>query len=162
MAAILIKLLRNILLNTYEEGKPEYKPEVLKEIAAREEKREKMKEQHAKMVQDSKKIYDLLTNTANSNPSACASANTTDIILNYEKQLEQKTILIDELLKKVRKLTNDLMQSKSDHINDVNELTAETSTLRNDIALLQSQLDDATNKLLQDGKEQCNLDFDIV
>ena len=152
----------NILLNTYEQGKPEYKPEVLKEIAAREEKREKMKEQHAKMIEDSKKIYDLLTNTANSNASACANANTTDIILNYEKQLEQKTILIDELLKKVRKLTNELTQSKADHINDINELTAETSTLRSDIALLQCQLEETTNKLLQDGKEQCNLDFDIV
>jgi len=152
----------NTLLENYEQGKPEYKPEILKEIAEREERRDKMKEQHAKMIEDSKKVYNMLTNTANSNASACANANTTEIILNYEKQLEQKTILIDELIKKVRKLTNELAQSKVDHVNNVNELTAYSSNLTSEIALLQSKLEDLTKKMEQDGKEQCNLDFDIV
>lgn len=93
----------NELLVNYEPGNPNYKPQMLKAIKNAEEKREeKLKE-----IQSQQMLYNLLNKT-NTN------VNANESIKKYEKQLQDKTLLINELLKKIKILTkeNDELKHK--------------------------------------------------
>ena len=89
----------NNLLENYEPGKPEYKPKLLEQMKLMEEERNKRTEDHNKMLEYRQKMYPKTTT---------ATTITSEIILKYEKQLADKTYLINELLKKVRILTIEL------------------------------------------------------
>ena len=87
----------NNLLENYEPGKPEHKPRLQEQMKLMEEERNKRIEDHNKLLEYQKKF----------NPKT-----NTEIILKYEKQLSDKTYLINELLKKVKILTIELDEYK--------------------------------------------------
>ena len=87
----------NNLLENYEPGKLEHKPKLLEQMKLMEEERNKRIEDHNKLLEYQQKF----------NPKT-----NTEIILKYEKQLSDKTYLINELLKKVKILTIELDEYK--------------------------------------------------
>ena len=87
----------NNLLENYEPGKPEHKPKLLEQMKLMEEERNKRIEDHNKMLEYQQKIY---------------PKTSSEIVLKYEKQLSDKTYLINELLKKVKILTIELDEYK--------------------------------------------------
>ena len=92
------------LLDNYEPGKPENKPTAMKQIKEKQEAQTKAIEQINKFNQLKNQINSFVPN------------NNTDIKAlqdRYEKQLAEKTLLINELLKKVKELTNELNTYKN-------------------------------------------------
>jgi len=85
----------NYLLENYEPGRPENKPILMAQIKAMEERREQV-------IKDQQKYLEL-QKIFNAKPQSEA---------NMEKQLEEKNIIISELLKKVKQLTNELAELK--------------------------------------------------
>jgi glycosyltransferase involved in cell wall biosynthesis len=96
----------NNLLENYEPGKPEYKPKLLEQIKNMENERAKRIEDHNKMLEAQQKI--LATFHKPSMPK-----NMEDLVSQYEKKIEEKTYLINELLKKIKDLTEELALIKS-------------------------------------------------
>jgi len=97
----------NNLLVSYEPGRPENKPEVLADIKRIEESREKK----IKELTEKQKILDSfksLYNDANTLTNDCNELKKT-----YEKKLEEKNLLINELLKKIKLLTEENNQLKN-------------------------------------------------
>ena len=90
----------NTLLEKYDLGKPEHKPKLLEQIVKMEEKRAKQLENHNKILQQN-----LFQNPVNS----CIATLRNE----YEKKLSDKNILINELLKKIKQLTQELYEFKS-------------------------------------------------
>ena len=90
------------LLKIYEPGKPENKPTAMKQI------KEKQEEQN-KAINEFIKINNLKQEISSYIPQ---NNNIKDIQDKYEKQLAEKTVLINELLKKVKELTNELNSYK--------------------------------------------------
>jgi hypothetical protein len=84
----------NMLLENYEPGRPENKPELLKQIKNLEEERNKRIEEHNKIAQQQ-----ILSNNMKSIHSLRDE---------YEKKILEKNIIINELLKKVKQLTNEV------------------------------------------------------
>jgi glycosyltransferase involved in cell wall biosynthesis len=95
--------MNNLLVN-YEPGRPENKPIILADIKKAEESREK----RLKEAETRQKILDSLKNDNTKIADAHSLKKT------YEKKLEEKTLLISELLKKVKLLTeeNSLLKNK--------------------------------------------------
>jgi hypothetical protein len=93
----------NILLQTYEPGKPEHKPELLKQMKLMEEDRNRRMEEHNNML----KTRALLQQ------KSVVSESVENIKQHYEKLLADKTYLINELLKKVKGLTVELDEYKN-------------------------------------------------
>ncbi len=88
----------NDLLVNYEPGNPKYKPQILEDIKKAEEKREaKLKE-----IETQQMLYNLINSSKNN------SSNITAL----EKQIADKTILINELLIKVKALTKENIELK--------------------------------------------------
>ena len=92
----------NKLLQDYEPGKPEHKPELLKQMKIMEEERNIRLTNHNKQLEEHNKMFNTNTNT-----------NTETIRNEYEKKIEAKNILINELLKKIKALTIELSNYKN-------------------------------------------------
>lgn len=90
----------NNLLENYELGKPEHKPELLEQIKQLEEKRTKQLEEHNNMLKVQQNLLSLYKQNENKDIETLRRE--------YEKKLEDKNIIIDQLLKKVRELTKQL------------------------------------------------------
>ena len=93
----------NTFLENYEPGKPEYKPKLLEQIKKIEEERAKRLEDHNKMLQAQQKLLSFY------NPVK----NNETLRDEYEKKLLDKNILINELIKKIKHLTNEIELLKS-------------------------------------------------
>ena len=91
----------NNLLENYEPGKLEHKPKLLEQMKLMEEERNKRIEDHNKMLEYHQKMH----------PKSNSNSNS-EIVLKYEKQLSDKTYLINELLKKLKILTIELDEYK--------------------------------------------------
>jgi glycosyltransferase involved in cell wall biosynthesis len=105
----------NHMLDNYEAGSLDYKPEVKRQIEELEIKRNQMIQEY-----NNKKNNTMINDT---------TTQLTNRLSQYEKQLEQKTCLIDELLKKVRNITNDLNQCKEIHMSNIDALNTEINEL---------------------------------
>ncbi len=91
------------LLKNYEPGKPENKQTAMKQIKEKQEEQNKAREEIAKMNQLKQQIASYSTN----------NIDIKTIQNKYEKQLAEKTVLINELLKKVKELTTELNSYKN-------------------------------------------------
>jgi len=96
----------NDLLTNYSPGMPENKPEVLRDIKKGEEKRE----QKLKELEEKQNLYNMFTNKYSKNNS---NNTNTLLIKEYEKKIEDKNCLINELLKKIKLLTNENNELKN-------------------------------------------------
>ncbi len=96
----------NTLLEEYEPGKLKYKPKLLEQIKQMEENRERKIAEHAKMIETQQHFLSTIYNKS--------IDKDIDAIRNeYEKKLENKNILINELLKKIKEITIELADYKS-------------------------------------------------
>jgi hypothetical protein len=96
----------NSLLTNYEPGKPENKPKLMEQIRNMETERNRRLADHNKMMEAQKRLYHN-TNTLTNGSSL------EQRIANYEKQIEDKVCLINELLKKIKDLTAELDHYKN-------------------------------------------------
>ena len=96
----------NSLLTNYEPGKPENKPKLMEQIKNMETERNRRLADHNKMMEAQKRLYQN-TNTLTNGTSL------EQRIVSYEKQIEDKVCLINELLKKIKDLTAELDHYKS-------------------------------------------------
>jgi glycosyltransferase involved in cell wall biosynthesis len=87
----------NVSLETYEPGKPEHKPKLMEQMKLMEDDRNRRMEEHNKML-------DLQQKMMHHHESKDIEA----VRQQYEKQLEEKTFLINELFKKIKLLTSEL------------------------------------------------------
>jgi len=102
----------NNLLTNYEPGKPENKPKLMEQMKHMEEERNRRLDDHNKMLEAQKRI--LMIKKLNSEESSHEKQ-----IANFEKQIEDKVCLINELLKKIKDLTNELNEYKTKAINNI-------------------------------------------
>jgi glycosyltransferase involved in cell wall biosynthesis len=104
----------NNLLTNYEPGKPEYKPKLMEQIKKMENERNKRLDDHNKMLEAQKRML------FNQRPEYNTHTNTNVYyerqIANYEKQIEDKVCLINELLKKIKDLNAELSQYKTSNV----------------------------------------------
>jgi glycosyltransferase involved in cell wall biosynthesis len=91
----------NKVLDNYEPGRPENKPKLMEQIKKMEDERAKRIEDHNRMLQSQQKLL------SNSNKPL-----NKDLIKEYEKKLDDKNYLINELLKKIKFLTTELESYK--------------------------------------------------
>jgi glycosyltransferase involved in cell wall biosynthesis len=91
----------NKVLDNYEPGRPENKPKLMEQIKKMEDERAKRIEDHNRMLQSQQKLL------SNSNKPF-----NKDLINEYEKKLDDKNYLINELLKKIKFLTTELESYK--------------------------------------------------
>jgi hypothetical protein len=103
----------NIFLETYEPGKPEHKPKLMEQMKLMEEERNRRMEDHNKMLEAQQK---LMASYQKQGANISANIGIDAIKQQYEKQLADKTYLINELLKKVKALTNELDECKKSNI----------------------------------------------
>ena len=96
----------NNLLTNYEPGKPENKPKLMEQIKNMETERNRRLADHNKMLEAQKRLF----HNQNQNQ------NQDQRIANYEKQIEDKVCLINELLKKVKDLTAELDSYKNKQV----------------------------------------------
>lgn len=96
----------NILLENYEPGRPEHKPRLQEQMKLMEDERNKRIEDHNKMLEARQKF---MTSCHRQGTGALGKD------IDYEKQLSDKTYLINELLKKVKALTIELEEYKKTH-----------------------------------------------
>jgi glycosyltransferase involved in cell wall biosynthesis len=98
----------NKLLENYEPGRPEHKPELLEQMNKMEENRNRLIEENNKMLEAQKTYLANVHKSSNQTQSL-----ELDILKqHYEKQLSDKTYLINELLKKIKSLTIELDECK--------------------------------------------------
>lgn len=90
----------NPLLEDYQPGRLENKPDVLKQI-------DEMEKNRAKRIEEHRKIQEQQTN------SNFISRDVETIRNEYEKKMSEKNYLINELLKKVKQLTNEVAELKT-------------------------------------------------
>ena len=96
----------NTVLEEYEPGKLKYKPKLLEQIKQMEENRERKIAEHAKMIETQQHFLSTIYNKT--------IDKDIDAIRNeYEKKIENKNILINELLKKIKEITIELADYKS-------------------------------------------------
>jgi glycosyltransferase involved in cell wall biosynthesis len=100
----------NNLLNNYELGDIKYKPQLVEQLNKMQEKRDKSIEEYNKM-QNNIQNY-----TQNNLTQQHITSDINSLRTYYEKQLSDKTYLINQLLKKIKELTNEL----SDYKNKIN------------------------------------------
>jgi len=102
----------NDLLTNYEPGKPENKPKLLEQIKKMEEERNKRLEDHNKMLMAQSRIF--------SNHSQQPQQQQIDELRkHYEKQMDEKIYLINELLKKIKDLNAELSKYKDAENKDI-------------------------------------------
>jgi len=99
----------NHLLENYAPGRPENKPILMAQIKSMEEKREAI----LNGLKDKQKYLEL---------QKMYNAKQTNTTNNMEKQLEEKNIIINELLKKVKQLTNELDELKATATTSLNRV----------------------------------------
>jgi glycosyltransferase involved in cell wall biosynthesis len=92
----------NRLLEDYSPGRLENKPEIVEQLKQKEEERNRQIMEHRKMIEDKQKILALTNKNNNSNSSIALMRE------EYEKKLADKNVIINELLKRVKMLSNDL------------------------------------------------------
>ena len=78
-------------------------------------------------------------------------------IKEYEKQLEQKTYLIDELLKKVKQLTNELNQCRLDHLSNNDILNIEITNLKLELEKNSDKIDKLSWFIVKTGVDYSEL-----
>ena len=78
-------------------------------------------------------------------------------IKEYEKQLEQKTYLIDELLKKVKQLTNELNQFRLDHLSNNDILNIEITNLKLELEKNSDKIDKLSWFIVKTGVDYSEL-----
>ena len=98
----------NMLLENYEPGRPEYKPKLLEQMKQIEEERNKRLIEHNKMLE----AQQLIQRREKERLSG-GSKDLDAMRLHYEKQLSDKSYLINELLKKVKELSTELAEYKN-------------------------------------------------
>jgi seryl-tRNA synthetase len=98
----------NNLLENYEPGKPEHKPKLLEQMRKMEDEREKRITEHNKMLEAQQKLLTTIYKPGNKDIET--------IRTEYEKKIENKNILINELLKKIKELTIELADYKTGKI----------------------------------------------
>lgn len=94
----------NNLLENYEPGRPENKPKLLEQMKKMEEERAKRLEDHNKMLQAQQKLLSY-SNHVNKDIETIRNE--------YEKKISDKNLLITELLKRIKQLTLELDELKS-------------------------------------------------
>ena len=87
------------LLANYEPGKPDNKPTAMEQIKKKQEEQNKAREEFNKLVNLKQQINSYVPQS---------NIDIKAIQEKYEKQLAEKTVLINELLKKVKELTTEL------------------------------------------------------
>jgi chromosome segregation ATPase len=107
----------NNLLTNYEPGKPEYKPKLMEQIKNMENERNKRLEDHNNMLDAQRRILQAHNHrTALKNDIGVNNEkilNYEKQIVAYEKQIEDKVCLINELLKRIKDLTTELNEYKA-------------------------------------------------
>lgn len=96
----------NSLLTNYEPGKPENKPKLMEQIRNMETERNRRLADHNKMMEAQKRLYQNTHTLTN-------GTSLEQRIVSYEKQIEDKVCLINELLKKIKDLTAELDHYKN-------------------------------------------------
>lgn len=89
----------NDLLTNYEPGKPEYKPKLMEQIKNMELERNRRLEDHNKMLEAQKRILNQTQNQIQIGDARIA---------HYEKQIEDKVCIINDLLKRIKDLNTEL------------------------------------------------------
>jgi glycosyltransferase involved in cell wall biosynthesis len=97
----------NYLLENYEQGKPEYKPKLMEQLKRIEDERNKRIEDHNKMLESQQKLLNSFQGTTGNLKEIDALKQ------HYDKQLSDKSYLINELLKKIKALTIELDECKN-------------------------------------------------
>ena len=105
----------NKLLEAYEPGNPKYKPELLKQMKKMEEERATRLSDYSKQLEEHNKMLSVYNNASNKNTNINANIEIESIRNEYEKKLENKNILINEMLKRIKELTTELSDYKSKH-----------------------------------------------
>jgi len=105
----------NNLLTNYDPGKPEHKPKLMEQIKNMEEERNKRLEDHNKMLEAQKII--MMNRKINTNMNTNMNTYYAEKIASYEKQIEDKVCLINELLKKIKELNTELSHYKNNSSN---------------------------------------------
>jgi hypothetical protein len=106
----------NNLLTNYEPGKPEYKPKLMEQIKKMENERNKRLEDHNKMLEAQKRMLFNQRPEYNTNTHTNTNTYYERQLANYEKQIEDKVCLINELLKKIKDLNAELSQYKTSNV----------------------------------------------
>ena len=99
----------NTVLENYEPGRPEHKPRLLEQMKKMENEREKRIAEHNKMLEAQQKLLSTFYKPTNKDVETLRN--------DYEKKLSDKNLIINELLKKVKALTNELEYYKSSKTN---------------------------------------------
>ena len=99
----------NTLLDTYEPGKPEHKPILMEQMKIMEDERNKRMDDHTKILLAQNKLMAIYSNsvtksvtTNNNNNNNNNSKDIESLKQYYEKQLADKSYIINELLKKLK------------------------------------------------------------
>lgn len=100
----------NILLENYEQGRPEHKPKLMEQLKRIEYERSKRIEDHNKMLESQQKLLTSFQGTTVNFKEIDALKQ------HYDKQLSDKSYLINELLKKIKVLTIELDEYKNNKI----------------------------------------------
>ena len=95
----------NKVLENYEPGLPENKPILLEQIKKMEQEREKRIVEHNKMLEAQQILLSTFYKPSNKDIETLRNE--------YEKKLSDKNLIINELIKKVKALTNELEEYKS-------------------------------------------------
>jgi len=95
----------NKLLEDYEPGKPEYKPKLLEQMKKMEVERAKRIDEHNKMLESQQKLLSTIYKPVNKEIETLRNE--------YDKKIADKNILINELLKKIKYLTEELSKYNS-------------------------------------------------
>jgi glycosyltransferase involved in cell wall biosynthesis len=90
----------NNVLENYEPGRPENKPEVMEQIKQMEENRNNRIIEHNKMLETQQKYRSIMNNYVNKDIETLKNE--------YEKKLSDKNCIINEMLKRIKELTNEL------------------------------------------------------
>ena len=100
------------LLETYDFGKPENKPKVLEQISKIKLEREKRLQEEMDIAKTKIQIMNSLQNNQIHNQNSELTIES--VKEHYEKLLQDKTYLINELLKKIKGLNEELAQYKKE------------------------------------------------
>ena len=95
----------NKVLEDYDPGKPEHKPKLLEQMKKMEAEREKRIAEHNKMLEAQQKLLTTIYKPGNKDIETIRNE--------YDKKIENKNILITELLKKIKELTIEISDYKS-------------------------------------------------
>ena len=103
----------NKLLEDYEPGNPKYKPEMLEQAKKLQDDRDRIITEHTKNAELQQKLLKTMYGSSNKDNR---DKDIETIRNEYEKKLDNKNILINELLKKVKELTIELADYKTGKI----------------------------------------------